>query len=56
MRVEPHSDIRQGAATFFQFYTAYVQAGFTPDQAMDLVKTLLQTQIITSLGSDEEED
>lgn len=56
MHIEPHGDIRQGAATFFQFFTAYVQAGFTEDQALELVKTILQTQVITSLNNGEEKD
>jgi hypothetical protein len=54
MNIEPHGDIRQGAATFYQFFVAYVQAGFTEDQALELVKTILQTQIITIMTNDEE--
>lgn len=55
MNIEPHGDIRQGAATFYQFFVAYVQAGFTEDQAMELVKTILQTQVITSITNDDKD-
>ena len=34
--IEPHGDIREGAATLFQFFVAYCEVGFTPDQAMRL--------------------
>jgi hypothetical protein len=51
--VEPHADIRAAAATMFQIYVAYVEAGFTTDQAMDIVKTIIQTQIIAASGKEE---
>lgn len=37
--IEPHADIRQVANLWFQTYTASIHAGFTPDQAMQIVNT-----------------
>lgn len=55
MKIEPHGDIREGAATIFQFYIAYVQAGFQPDQAMTLVQEILRTQVIASITGNEDD-
>lgn len=43
--VEPHGDIREGAASTFQFYVAYRQAGFNEDQAMTLVAAMVAAMI-----------
>ena len=37
MKVEPNSDMRQGAMAMFEAYTAWKDAGFTEDQALQLV-------------------
>lgn len=36
--VEPHADIREGAATAYQMYVAFQEAGFSPHQALELLK------------------
>ena len=54
MNIEPHSDIRQGAATFFQFLTAYIQAGFTEEQAFLLVRDMVREQV--RAGSQRKDD
>lgn len=41
--VEPHADMRQAATIAYQMYTAYCDAGFTPTQALDLVKNHLNS-------------
>lgn len=41
MKIEPNGDFRTAAATIRQMYLAYVQAGFTEEQAMQLVKHFL---------------
>lgn len=39
--VEPSSDARQLAMVMFDFYSAYVAAGFTEAQAMTIVQTMI---------------
>lgn len=39
--IEPHGDIREGAATMMQFYAAYLEVGFTPQQAMQLIVAMI---------------
>jgi hypothetical protein len=39
--IEPHADLRQGATALFELFCAYVQAGFTEDQALRIVGYLL---------------
>lgn len=48
--IEPGSDARQGAASLYENYTAYVQAGFTPPQAMQIVTTILSAVIAAQHG------
>lgn len=43
--VEPNADIRGAAILMFEFYTAYVGAGFTPEQAMQLCNATLAATI-----------
>lgn len=43
--VEPGGDVRSSATAMFQQYAAYLQAGFTPGQAMDLLTTALAAVI-----------
>lgn len=43
--VEPHADIRQAATVWFQIYTACVDAGFNPEQAMEIVTTLIEAHV-----------
>lgn len=33
------------AEVMFDLYSAYLSAGFSPEQAMDLLKTMVQAQI-----------
>lgn len=42
---EPSSDNRQIAAALHEMFVAYVEAGFTEQQAMDIVLTLLRAQV-----------
>lgn len=39
--VELPADVRQGAAGLFSVYSSYVEAGFTPAQAMQLLISLM---------------
>lgn len=41
MQIEPHADLREGAAVLFQMYVAFTQAGFDEIQAFELVKTAM---------------
>lgn len=41
MNVEPHADIRMAATIAFQFFQAYVDAGFTDEQAFALTRDAL---------------
>lgn len=41
MIVEPSAEIRQAASAARQAYVAFVEQGFTPDEALELVKALL---------------
>ena len=38
---EPNADTRKAARQLREFYVAYVQAGFSEPQALELVKALL---------------
>jgi hypothetical protein len=38
MKIEPTADMRRTADAMYQLYLAYTQAGFTDDQAFQLVK------------------
>ncbi|MFB6955463.1 hypothetical protein ACFCYB_00145 [Streptomyces sp. NPDC056309] len=38
---DPITHLAAGAAQLHELYTAYVDAGFTPDQAMQIVLTIL---------------
>lgn len=53
-QIEPHSDIRENAATMFQLFVAYVQAGFTEEQAMTLLREIVRAQVIASNAQDDE--
>lgn len=37
VHIEPHAEIRAAAATAMQIYTAYLEVGFTPFQALQLL-------------------
>jgi hypothetical protein len=37
MSEEPMTELAEGAVQTHELYTAYVDAGFTPDQAMQLI-------------------
>lgn len=41
MQIEPHADLREGAAVLFQMYVAFTQAGFDETQAFELVKAAM---------------
>ena len=35
--IEPHADLRKAAVLTYEMYAAYVQAGFTEEQALRLI-------------------
>lgn len=39
--IEPPAEMRTMAATAMQIYMAYIEAGFTPNQALELTKVAL---------------
>ena len=39
--VEPHADMRMAATSMYQMFTAYMDAGFTAEQAIQLLIPLL---------------
>jgi hypothetical protein len=39
--VEPNASMREGAASLFEMYTGFVNAGFNPVQAMQMVCTFI---------------
>jgi hypothetical protein len=41
MKIEPTALNRAAARECYQMYIAFVDEGFTPEQAMDLVKTFV---------------
>jgi hypothetical protein len=43
--IEPPADLRMIANMMFQLYTAFIQAGFTETQAMELVKVHFATVV-----------
>lgn len=40
---EPSAQQRQGAGELHAMYTSYVEAGFTKQQAMEIILTIIQT-------------
>lgn len=42
MNIEPHADIRMMATQSYQFIVAYTEAGFTEEQAFQLVRDMLR--------------
>lgn len=50
--IEPHADLRQAANFWFQTYAACVSAGFHPDQAMDILTTLIDANIHANTDDD----
>lgn len=44
-RKEPPADMRVMAAALHQMYTALVQEGFAPDQAMEILGRVLAAQM-----------
>lgn len=51
--VEPHANLRQVANLWFQTYTASLHAGFTPDQAMQIVNTAVAAAFTQNTGGTE---
>lgn len=41
MPVEPSADMRQAAAVLRDAFNAFVQSGFTEDQALEIIKVLM---------------
>ena len=41
MKVEPNYDLRQMATQAFEMYTAWIDAGFTETQALQLVAIVM---------------
>lgn len=39
--VEPRAEIRQGAASMFECYTAWTEAGFTSAQALEMLALMI---------------
>lgn len=50
--IEPGADMRQGAIMMRQFYIALVNAGFTDEQAMELIKVQLASAYRNVQGDD----
>lgn len=46
---EPASANREAAAATYSIYAAYVQAGFSAEQAMQLLIAMIGTSVITGL-------
>ena len=47
---EPSAGVRQSAATLHEMYTAYVEAGFSKQQALQIVISVLQVSVAASRG------
>ena len=45
MKIEPNSGMRQGAMAMFEAYVAWTDAGFTEDQALQLVAIAMVQEI-----------
>lgn len=43
--VEPNPDQRRQANQIYELYSSYVQAGFTPDQAMTIITEVMKAHI-----------
>ena len=41
MKIEPNGDLRYAAASIRQMFLSFTEAGFTEEQALDLVKHIL---------------
>ena len=41
MRTFNDNDLENGCKLYYKIYSSCVNAGFTPDQAMDILKTIL---------------
>jgi len=53
-KIEPNADLLRGAGIVFQQYTAYLDAGFTPAQSMQMVTTIMSTMLrIQNGGGDD---
>jgi hypothetical protein len=50
VKVEPSAEIRQGAAQMWQYYTAFVDVGFTEPQALSILGTIMQAMIAGGIG------
>ena len=49
--IDPFSEIGAGAISHHELYSAWVEAGFTPNQAMDLVKMFLSEVIRAAVST-----
>ena len=45
MKIEPNADVRQVATLTFEWYTAFLDSGFTEAQAMELVSSMIRAMI-----------
>jgi hypothetical protein len=43
--IEPSADLRNVAAGVYELYTAYLMAGFTESQAMELIKVQVAAMV-----------
>lgn len=41
MKIEPPADMREMATAHFQLFVAYVDAGFTPEQALGILSNVI---------------
>ena len=46
---EPFSQLMASAVTFHELFRSFVDAGFTEDQALTLLVTVMQTSTISNL-------
>lgn len=49
---EPPSDLRQAAGMLFSLYTSFMDAGFTPEQAMKLIVEVAVASIAAAGNGD----
>ena len=54
---EPSADLRELASNAHEMFTAYKDAGFTDEQALDLVKSFQSTSLMMmNIGDNDDDD
>lgn len=53
---EPSADSRSGAAFNYDFYRAHVDAGFTEEEAMTILQTMMHSIVTAAINNSEGDD